>query len=106
MGQPLGNVEVSGAASLRCLQGCDAYAYDAESNLVSITDASAHSTFFTYDAFGRVTNTNFPSTLSEAYAYDAANNSGFGSPVDSTESPDTGPHQQDGPQGADDPVRV
>ncbi|PYU36693.1 MAG: hypothetical protein DMG28_00015 [Acidobacteria bacterium] len=29
---------------------------------------------FTYDAFGRVTQTNFPSTLSETYAYDANNN--------------------------------
>jgi YD repeat-containing protein len=95
VGQPLGDFEFSGAASLRCLQGCDAY--DTENNLVSITDASAHSTFFAYDAFGRVTNMNFPSTLSETYAYDADNNSGFGSPVDSTESPDSGPRQQDGP---------
>src|SRR2546425_5202146 len=30
--------------------------------------ANGHSTFFTYDAFGRVTQTNFPSTLSETYA--------------------------------------
>jgi len=30
--------------------------------------------------------------LSNAYTYDAASNSGFRSPVDSTASPDTGPH--------------
>jgi YD repeat-containing protein len=29
---------------------------------------------FTYDAFGRVTQTNFPSSLSEYYQYDADNN--------------------------------
>src|SRR5258708_28773829 len=29
---------------------------------------------FTYDAFGRVTRTNFPSSLSENYQYDADNN--------------------------------
>jgi YD repeat-containing protein len=31
-------------------------------------------TYVTYDAFGRVTQTNFPSTLSENYAYDSDNN--------------------------------
>jgi YD repeat-containing protein len=45
-----------------------------EDNLTGITDANTHSTFFTYDAFGRVTKANFPSTFSETYAYDANNN--------------------------------
>src|SRR5512137_968854 len=39
-----------------------------------MTDANSNQTAFTYDAFGRVTQTNFPSTLSENYAYDADNN--------------------------------
>jgi YD repeat-containing protein len=43
------------------------YGYDTESNLLSITDAAGHITSFTYDAFGRVTRTSFPSTLTEAY---------------------------------------
>ena len=34
----------------------------------------SNQTAFTYDAYGRVTNTNFPSSLSETYAYDADNN--------------------------------
>jgi YD repeat-containing protein len=34
---------------------------------VSITDASSNQTAFTYDAFGRVTQTNFPSSLSQYY---------------------------------------
>jgi YD repeat-containing protein len=33
-----------------------------------------HSTFFTYNALGRVTNANFPNSQSETYAYDADNN--------------------------------
>ena len=37
-----------------------------------IADANSHVTYFTYDAFGRVTQTNFPSTLSENYAYDVS----------------------------------
>jgi YD repeat-containing protein len=31
---------------------------------VSITDANSNQTAFTYDGFGRVTQTNFPSSLS------------------------------------------
>jgi RHS repeat-associated protein len=42
--------------------------------LLSITDANSHETSFTYDAFGRVTQTNFPSSQIETYAYDANNN--------------------------------
>jgi RHS repeat-associated protein len=42
--------------------------------LLSIEDANSHTTSFTYDAFGRVTETSFPSTHYEQYAYDAANN--------------------------------
>jgi YD repeat-containing protein len=48
--------------------------YKTEDNLTSITDAKSNQTVFTYDAFGRVTRTNFPSSLSENYAYDADNN--------------------------------
>jgi YD repeat-containing protein len=33
------------------------YAYDTEDNLLSITDALGRTTSFTYDAFGRVTQT-------------------------------------------------
>jgi RHS repeat-associated protein len=50
------------------------YAYDLENNLTSITDAAVHTTSFVYDAFGRVTQTAFPSTLTENYAYDAVGN--------------------------------
>jgi YD repeat-containing protein len=32
---------------------------------IIISDASSNQTAFTYDAFGRVTRTNFPSSLSE-----------------------------------------
>jgi len=53
VGQPLGAFDLSGAATLRILQGCDAYAYDAENNLASITDANANSTFFTCDALSQ-----------------------------------------------------
>ena len=74
MGQPLGDFEFSGAASLRCLQGCDAYAHDTENNLLSITDANLHTTSFSYDAVGRMTHTTFPSDLFETYAYDAVGN--------------------------------
>jgi RHS repeat-associated protein len=50
------------------------YAYDTEDNLTSITDAMGHVTSFNYDAFGRVTQTNFPSSLAETYTYDAIGN--------------------------------
>jgi YD repeat-containing protein len=33
-----------------------------------------HTTNFTYDAFGRLTRTNFPSSHIETYAYDAVGN--------------------------------
>jgi YD repeat-containing protein len=41
---------------------------------VIITDANSNQTAFTYDDFGRVKQTNFPSSLSENYQYDADNN--------------------------------
>ena len=41
---------------------------------VCIADANGPATFFTYDSFGRVTQTSFPSTLNETYAHDADNN--------------------------------
>jgi RHS repeat-associated protein len=50
------------------------YAYDLENNLLSITDAAQHTTSFVYDAFGRVTQTAFPSSLTENYVYDAVGN--------------------------------
>jgi len=50
------------------------YAYDTENNLLSITDANGHSTSFTYDVYGRVTQTTFPSSLAESYSYDAIGN--------------------------------
>jgi len=50
------------------------YGYDTENNLTSIQDANGHTTSFNYDAFGRVSRTNFPSTLSEYYYYDATGN--------------------------------
>jgi YD repeat-containing protein len=51
------------------------YAYDTENDLLSITDASDHSTSFTYDEFRRVTQTTFPAVNSyETYVYDAVGN--------------------------------
>jgi RHS repeat-associated protein len=42
--------------------------------LTSIQDANGHTTFFSYDAFGRVTQTTFPSGYVEIYGYDAVGN--------------------------------
>jgi RHS repeat-associated protein len=50
------------------------YVYDTENNLTSITDANNNQTVFAYDAYGRVKQTNFPSTQIETYQYDADNN--------------------------------
>jgi YD repeat-containing protein len=50
------------------------YAYDTENNLTSITDANHNQTVFDYDEFGRVKQTNFPSSQIETYSYDANNN--------------------------------
>jgi RHS repeat-associated protein len=50
------------------------YGYDTENNLTSIKDANNNTTSFTYDAFGRVTKTTFPSGYIETYGYDADNN--------------------------------
>lgn len=50
------------------------YTYDTENNLLSITDANQHTTNFSYDAFGRVKQTTFPSNYFETYVYDADNN--------------------------------
>lgn len=50
------------------------YAYDTENNLSSITDAAGNVTSFAYDALRRVTQTTFPSSLTETYAYDAVGN--------------------------------
>jgi RHS repeat-associated protein len=48
--------------------------YDTENNLTSIQDANGHTTTFNYDAFGRVSRTNFPSGYIETYGYDAVGN--------------------------------
>jgi RHS repeat-associated protein len=50
------------------------YGYDTENNLTSIKDANNHTTSFSYDAYGRVTKTTFPSTQIETYGYDTLNN--------------------------------
>jgi YD repeat-containing protein len=50
------------------------YAYDNETNLTSITDASNRQTIFSYDPEHRLTQTKFPSLLMEGYGYDASNN--------------------------------
>jgi len=50
------------------------YTYDTENNLTSITDAATNKTSFTYDALRRVTQTSFPSNLTENYGYDANGN--------------------------------
>ncbi len=42
--------------------------------MTSIQDANNHTTSFTYDAFGRVTKTTFPSGYIETYGYDAVGN--------------------------------
>ncbi len=54
--------------------GVTQYAYDTENNLTSITDALSRVTGFTYDSLGRVTQTTFPSALTETYSYDAVGN--------------------------------
>jgi RHS repeat-associated protein len=54
--------------------GVTQYAYDTENNLTSLTDALSRVTSFTYDSLGRVTQTTFPSTLTETYTYDAVGN--------------------------------
>jgi RHS repeat-associated protein len=50
------------------------YVYDTENNLTSITDANHNQTVFDYDEFGRVKQTNFPSSQIETFRYDANNN--------------------------------
>jgi YD repeat-containing protein len=50
------------------------YGYDTESNLTSIKDANNHTTSFTLDAYGRVTQTNFPNSQVEMYGYDNVGN--------------------------------
>ena len=45
-----------------------------EDNLTTIEDANHNTTSFTYDAFGRVTQTTFPSGYVETHGYDADNN--------------------------------
>jgi RHS repeat-associated protein len=50
------------------------YVYDTENNLTSISDANQNQTVFNYDEFGRVKQTNFPSSQIETYRYDANNN--------------------------------
>jgi YD repeat-containing protein len=37
-----------------------------------LTDANTHQTSFANDAYGRVTQTTFPSNLIETYVYDSA----------------------------------
>jgi hypothetical protein len=39
-----------------------------------LDDVNSHAAFFTYDAFGPVTHTNFQSSLSENHQYEADNN--------------------------------
>ncbi len=50
------------------------YGYDTENNLTSILDANQNTTGFSYDAFGRVTQTSFPSGYVETYGYDNVGN--------------------------------
>ncbi len=50
------------------------WVYDTENNLLAITDANGHTTQFAYNARGWVTQTTFPSTLTESYTYDAVGN--------------------------------
>ena len=47
---------------------------DTENNLTSIQDANQNTTNFSYDAFGRVTQTSFPSGYVETYGYDNVGN--------------------------------
>jgi YD repeat-containing protein len=54
--------------------GVSSYVYDTENQLQTITDANNHTTTFHYDNFGRVTQTDFPSSLSEHFYYDAVGN--------------------------------
>jgi YD repeat-containing protein len=58
----------------RAAQNTTQYAYDTENNLTSITDAKGRVTSFHYDAYRRVTETDFPSSYNETYGYDAIGN--------------------------------
>jgi YD repeat-containing protein len=50
------------------------YGYGTENNLTSILDANQNTTSFSYDAYGRVTQTSFPSGYVETYGYDNVGN--------------------------------
>jgi len=52
------------------------YGYDTEDNLISITDANGHTTQFAYNPRGWVTQTTFPSSLTESYTYDLVGTGG------------------------------
>jgi len=74
------------------------YVYDLVRKVQSVNDPTG--TYgFAYDNMGRLTGTTtqyafLPGrTFTNSYSYDVASNSGFGSPVDSTASPHTGPHR-------------
>ena len=74
------------------------YVYDLVGKVQSVNDPTG--TYgFAYDNMGRLTGTTTQyafltgTTFSNSYSYDAASNSGFGSPVDSTASPQSEPHR-------------
>jgi YD repeat-containing protein len=67
---------LSGSASQKAFPCRLRYDYDTENDLISITDANLHTTWFEYDEFGRVKQTNFPSSQSDYYYYDADNKIG------------------------------
>ena len=54
-------------------RGCEAYP-SGKTAAGSALDANGNTTAFAYDAFGRVTQTTFPSSLTESYSYDAVGN--------------------------------
>jgi YD repeat-containing protein len=69
------------------------YGYDGASNRTSFTDPEGGSTSYAYDTLNRLQTLAPPAAISGGsfgFGYDGLS-SGFRSPVDSTESPHTGP---------------
>ena len=87
----------SSYAFLRGRNFTTSYAYDAGSNRTGFTDPEGGSTSYAYDTLNRLATLTPPAAISGGsfgFSYDALS-SGFRSPVDSTESPHTGPADAD-----------
>ena len=56
------------------LNGTTGFTYDANGNLLSVTDARSNATTYTYDNMDRLATRVNPLTRSESYQYDLAGN--------------------------------